>query len=179
MAGTGPADLHELALEYLQACVEALDTIPGSPSLGPGVVGSPDRVFVAPGTPAADCCPQLTVHAVPLTEGAQAPGPSRASTMRVNRVTLVATLFRCVASPDGNGNPPSADEQEEVSVQVNADRWALWNYVWNKVRADLLFTRCGDVTGWSLDQIPPSGLCVGTVLRVTVQLDGYETVFGT
>ena len=55
MAGEGPADLHSLAQDYLQACVEALDTIPGSPGVASGSVGAPTRQFVTYGTPAADC----------------------------------------------------------------------------------------------------------------------------
>jgi len=177
MAGTGPADLYALLEDYLQACVEALDTIPGSPDLSPESVGAPERAFVASGTPAADCCPQLTVHAVPITEGGRA--PLNAAVIHVNRVTLVATLFRCAAPQDSKGNPPTPLAQEEVSEQVYADRWALWNYVWNKWRAGLLFEECGDVLNWVLAQLPPSGGCVGTTLTVTVSLQGYETVFGT
>jgi len=177
MAGTGPADLYALAEDYLGACVEALDTIPGSPDLSPESVGAPARAFIAAGTPAADCCPQLTVHAVPIVEGGRA--PLNAATLHINRVTLVATLFRCAASQDNSGNPPSALEQETVSEQVFADRWALWNYVWNKWRAGLLFEECGDVLNWVLAQLPPSGGCVGTTLTVTVSLQGYETTFGT
>jgi hypothetical protein len=171
MAGQGPADLQELAQDYLGACWEALATIPGSPNLGPGVVGSPDRAFVTFGTPSADC-DQLTVHAQPLTVGSHA--PLNAATIRVTHVTLVATLFRCWGTTE---TVPSVETQQAVAEQVNADRWALWNYPFNKWRAGLLFESCGDVTNWVLSQLTPSGQMVGTTLSVTVSLQGYESVF--
>jgi hypothetical protein len=171
--GTGPGDLHALADEYLQATVEALDTIPGSPGVGSGSVGAPTRQFVTYGTPAADC-DQITVHSVPLTVGSHAPTDS--AVIRINHVTLVATLFRCFLPA---GEIPTAEEQEAMADQTNADRWALWNYPFNKWRAGLLFEECGVVTNWLLAQLPPSGGMVGTTLSVTVSLQGYETEFGT
>ena len=174
--GVGPGDLQTLAEDYLQACAEALDAIPGSPGLGLGFVGAPDRAFVTYGTPAADC-DQLTVHAVPLTVGGNA--PINAAVVRVNHVTLVATLFRCGPIWTDADEMPSVEEQSLTAEQTNADRWALWNYPFNKWRAHLLFEECGDVLGWQLAQLPPSGGMVGTTLSVTVSLQGYESVFGT
>lgn len=174
MAGTGPGDLQDLGEDYLQACVEALDTIPGS--LGPGFVGAPDRAFVTYGTPAADC-PQLTVHILPLSVGAAAPLLS--AVIRVNRVTLVATLFRCGPAWQNSNEMPPLENLEATAQQTNADRWALWNYPFNKWCAKLLFEECGDVLNWSLTQLPPSGGIVGTTLSVTVSLQGYESTFGT
>jgi hypothetical protein len=176
MAGTGPGDLHALCEDYLQACVEALDTIPGSPGVASGSVGAPTRQFVTYGTPAADC-DQITVHSVPLAVGSNA--PINAATIRVNHVTLVATVFRCGPVWEDADQMPSEEDQEALAGQINADRWALWNYPWNKWRAGLLFEECGDVLGWQLNQLPPSGGMVGTTLSVTVSLQGYETTFGT
>lgn len=70
MAGTGPADLYDQCVELLQASVDALDTIH---SLVPGLLGAPERAFVSAGTPALDCCNQLTVSAAPIAEAPAEP----------------------------------------------------------------------------------------------------------
>jgi hypothetical protein len=94
MAGVDPSDLYALAEELLTACEDALNSIP---DYLPDLDGAPGRSFVAPGRPAADCCPQLTVHTAGVFEdqlGAPVPGRS-AMTTRINQVTLAVTLFRC------------------------------------------------------------------------------------
>jgi len=59
MAGAGPEDLQELCQEFLDACIEALDTVP---VFAPGLGGAPERSYISPGQSADDCCPdQLTV----------------------------------------------------------------------------------------------------------------------
>lgn len=173
----GPGDLYDLETDFLQACTEALDTIPGS--LGPGFVGAPDRAFVSLGKPAAPiaACDQLSVHEQPLGVGAAA--PLNAAVIRINHVTLVATLFRCGPSwPNANEDVTVAAIQT-IAEQTSADRWAMWNYTFNKWLAKLLFEECGDVLNWGLSELPPSGGMVGTTLSVTVSLGGYETTFGT
>lgn len=176
MAGTGPGDLHALAEEYLAAVVEALDLIP---DYEPTLDGAPERSFVAPGSPAFDCCPQLTVHVSPLSEGSMAAPSPKASDFRINRVSLVATAIRCLPLADTNGNPPSAAEQHAAAEQINADKWAMWNHVWNLIRAGTLFERCNDVIWNGLSPITPQGGCGGSTLTVTVALDGYEETIGT
>ena len=173
MAGTGPEDLHVLATDFLAACVEALDTIP---TFAPGLGGSPERSFVASGQPTFDCCPQLTVHVGPLSEGVSAPPVPTSSAARVNRVGLVATVIRCIPGPDKSGNPPSAVEQQNAAEQIHADRWALWNHVWNMQRAGLIFQRCNDVIWDGLTPVIPQGGCGGSVLTLRIGYDGYEEV---
>lgn len=171
MAGTGPQDLQILAEEFLAACVEALDTIP---TFAPGLGGSPERFFIAPGQPVYDCCPQLSVHVGPVSEGVSAPPVPTASYARVNRVTLVATIIRCLPGPDKSGNPPSAEDQQDSAIQIHADRWALWNHIWNMQRAGLIFQRCGDVIWDGIVPVIPQGGCGGSVLTLRVSYDGYE-----
>jgi hypothetical protein len=173
----GPGDLYDLETDFLEACAEALDTIPGS--LGQGFVGAPDRAFVSLGTPAApmNACDQLSVHEQPLGVGAAA--PLNAAVIRVNRVTLVATLFRCGPAWPTVDEDVSVAAIEATARQTSADRWALWNYTFNKWCAKLLFEECGDVLNWGLSQLAPSGGMVGSTLSVTVSLGGYESTFGT
>lgn len=170
MAGISPSDLYALAEELLDACIEALETIP---VLVPGLDGAPARAFVAPGAPAADCCPQLTVHTVGVFEdqlGAPVPGRSYMTT-RMNQVTLAVTLFRCA---DMSKAVPPQTELTAAAAQVNADGWALWNHLYNMIRAGTLFSECGEAKFGQLLSLQPSGGCVGWTWPIEVHLDGYE-----
>lgn len=168
--GVDPDDLFDLADIFLAACVEALDTIP---VFLPGLDGAPIRNFVSPGRPAADCCPQLTVHTVGITEdqlGALIPGRS-AMTTRMNQVTLAMTLFRCAPT---DKITPTISEITSASTQINADAWALWNHLFNMIEAGTLFSKCSEVKWGSLTALEPQGQCVGWYWPVDVALDGYQ-----
>lgn len=171
----GPGDLYDMAQDFLAACVDALDTIPG---YEPTLDGAPDRAFVVGGQPAADCCPQLTVHTVSLGEFYAAPIQPKASFARINRVNFLATLFRCLPGPQANGEPPLVTDQEAAAEQISADGWALWNHVWNMVRAGVLFNGCEPLVE-SMTALVPSGECGGWILAVSASLDGYEESIGT
>src|SRR5512138_2513465 len=175
MAGTGPGDLYDAATEFLNACIAALDTIPLSE---PTLDGAPTRAFVVGGQPAADCCPQLTVHTPSLGEFYAAPIQPKASFARINRVNYLATLFRCLPGPQANGDPPEVADQEAAAEQISADGWALWNHIWNMVRAGVLFSGCEPMVE-SMTELVPSGQCGGWILAVSASLDGYEEVIGT
>jgi hypothetical protein len=92
---------------------------------------------------------------------------------RLNAVTLIARIIRCV-EVGTDGSPPSADDQQTSAEQINADGWALWNHTFNMVRAGTLFSLCGEVFWDGLRSITPSGGCGGYVLQVRVSWDGYE-----
>lgn len=176
MAGVGPTDLHDLATEFLAACVEALDSIP---TFDATLLGAPARRFVAPGPVALDCCEQLAVYVGGVTEGDSSPSFPKASTARINRVILSVVASRCVPVPDANGNPPPAGEMEESSKQINADQWALWNHIYNLIGAEELFSLCCDVIWGQLVPLSPNGGCGGSRLSITVCFDGYDGVQGT
>lgn len=172
MAGVDAADMHALAEEFLAACESALNTTPA---------GAPARSFVAPGQPAADCCPQLTVHVVNVTEpfthgGGLAEGHKARLGGRVNHIGLAMTLFRCV---DMESKLPSEAELATAAEQLNADGWALWNHIFNLIRADMLFAKCDGVFWDGLRSLTPEGGCAGWYLLVRVTLDGYEEALGT
>ena len=172
--GTDPQDLYTVAQEYLAACVEALDTIP---TFSPGLGGVPERSFVSPGLPAFDCCDQLAVHVSGVTDSPTSMSISTgrsASTMKTNLVGLVATATRCIPVVSDNGAIPSVTDMEAAAEQINADGWALWNHIYNMIRADLLFTLCGEVFWDGLRSINPQGGCGGYTLSLRVELQGYE-----
>lgn len=172
MAGLGPTDLHDLATEYLNACSDALDTIP---SFSSDLAGAPPRQFVAPGNVALDCCEQLAVNVGLITERTFAVHASG----RINDVELVATFSRCVPMPDANGNPPPALDQDAAGAQINADKWAIWNYVYDLIQREELFEKCCEVLWINLAPLTPSGGCGGSTLTLRVCFDGYEVVQGT
>lgn len=123
-------------------------------------------------------CPQLTVHTTSLGEFYSAPIQPKASFARINRVNFMATLFRCLPGPTASGDPPTVADQEAAAEQISADGWALWNHIWNMVRAGVLFSGCEPLVE-SMTALTPSGECGGWILAVSVSLDGYEETIGT
>lgn len=182
MAGIGPEDLQSLAEELLTVCVEALNTIP---TYAPGLGGAPARAFVSPGLPVFDwvepaadstgCCDQVAVHVEAITDAPTSPGGLAAGQKKakINHVSLIATVTRCVPTSDG-GFPPAVADLEASAAQINADGWALWNHIFNLVREGLFLTSCTEAFFDGMRSIRPSGGCGGFVLNFRAQLDGYE-----
>jgi hypothetical protein len=176
MAGVGPADLYDQCVELLNASIAALDTIP---SLAPGLLGAPERAFVSAGTPALDCCNQITVNAAPIAEAPTQPlemgaGTRHQQQFRKNYVGFNVTITRC---GDWTDLPPPVGPLQAVAEQTNADAWALWNYLWNLARSGGIFTICGGVYFDRLAPLTPSGGCSGWVLSMRAEMEGYETTF--
>jgi len=171
MAGVGPEDLQDLLQEFLDACVEALDTIP---LVAPGLGGAPERQYISPGQSVDDCCPQLTVWAQAVNESPLSPGSTRgksATDGQINTIALIARIIRCVET---KGDPPPMASLAESAEQINADGWALWNHLYNLVRSGDLFSVCSEVFWDGLRSINPSGGCGGWNLLIRVELDGYQ-----
>lgn len=172
-----PTDLQTLCDEVLEAATAALDTIPG---FAPALEGAPERTFISAGQPVFDCCPQLSVNAGPIRDAATEPlglgaGTRHRLDFKKNLVTLQIWATRCSATGQ-NGQPPTEAAINAVSAQVNADGWALWNYMWNINRAgssDPIVSLCD---GWYMDSLTPlqpSGGCSGWLLSVRAELAGY------
>jgi hypothetical protein len=168
-------DLHDLCVEFLSACEEALATVPGA---GAGFLGVPDRSYVHPGIPAADC-EQLTVHVEQIIDANTGLGGLESGTRhrsaRMPQPILVATLFRCVPGPDNNGDPPAAADLESAAQQLHADGWALHNVLFNKVRDGTLLEICSNVVWEGLRRYGPQGGFGGWTLVVRPELDGYQS----
>lgn len=171
--GNGPDDLFALCQEFLAACQDALDTIP---SLAPGLGGSPERAFVSPGLPSFDCCDQLAVHAAAVFSDPLQPLKNQE---RRNMVTLVAHATRCIPVIDSSGNIPSAADMEAAAEQIDADGWALWNHLFNLIRAGSIFSLCRVVLWDGLRSINPQGGCGGWVLTLRLEYDGYDEAIST
>lgn len=180
----GPLDLHTLAVQWLDACVEALNTVNIADT---DLLGAPDRQFISLGPPAADC-DQIVVFVPTLGELPTSPAGNAAGRRFesgwINQVGLVAVLVRCCApSPEftvgGDYVPPTPEAQTEFARQLNSDGWALWNHLHNKQAAGRLLPMCSNVEFLDVRPNTPSGGCGGWTARTQVTLDGYDEIFGT
>jgi hypothetical protein len=175
----GPGDLFETANDLLMASAEALDTVPEL--LGTHLLGAPERQLISPGNPVHDCCEQLVVWVNPLGTGARTPQTLEPE-MHITRPTFRVHATRCVPSGKIVGKkyvPPSAESLTESAEQLLADGWALWNHINNLMRADLLFSQCGDLVNWSSQALSPLGGCAGWEMQFTIGLDGYNEDLAT
>lgn len=177
MAGIGPGDLDSLALEILQAAVAALDSIPTFAGLE-SLQGAPERQYVSPGRPMPDC-EQIAVHVSQIVEDATPPTGTGAGTrhrqqFRVNLPTFVVTLLRCVPGPASSMKPPTVDQLEVAGAQFNADAWAMWNHIWNLLRAGELLGKCKLVYMDRVQALEPAGGYGGWALTIRAQTEGYE-----
>jgi hypothetical protein len=177
VAGVGPGDLYELAAELLDVCTEALDSIPGFPGLD-GLDGAPEYRFVSDAAPIADCCDDgmLAVHVNNVTD--RFSREAKPESPKLNVPSLIVTVLRCLPMGSGDGDsytPPTAAEVAASAQQTLADGWALWNHIYNAIRAETFLTRCGRASFVSMQSIRPGdGQCGGWQLAFLAQLDGYE-----
>ena len=160
-------------MELLDACVEALDTIP---TFAPALGGAPARSYVSPGQSADDCCPdQLTVWSNGLVPSPRSPGiftGKSATQGQVIAASLTARIIRCLHQNEGEAPVPESATAD--AEQINADGFALWNHVFNLIRAGDLFAVCGEVFWTGLRSITAQGGCGGYTLSLLVEIDGYE-----
>lgn len=173
MAGTDATDLYALAGEYLFAVRDALNAT---------AAGAPSRGFVSPGSPAWDCCDQLTVHVsgpamAPTSPGAGALSDAHRFNLSgyVNLVTLVATILRCVPTVDDDGGFPSPAASDAAAQVILSDLWAVWNHLANaKADGTLFGGTCREMVWAPAVALNPQGGCGGWEITTVVQLDGYR-----
>jgi len=177
MAGTGPEDLHALAEELLAAAIESLDTIP---TFAPALGGAPERSFISPGIPVFDCCEMLAVNVDAVIESDTSPGGlasgRRATYSRINLPILTVSIVRCIPTVGGSqlDEIPNIEDLQAAAEQIHADGWAIWNHIFNMIRAGDLFALCDEVFWQGMRAIAPSGGCGGWTASWRIQLDGYE-----
>jgi hypothetical protein len=180
----GPGDLHVVAEELLAAAVDSLD----DGAVLSGLLGAPERRFVSPGIPVWDCCDMLTVDVRAIGElptgpqGGVGSAGKRHIYGRINLATLVTTITRCLPAGETVGKrytPPTIAQQEAAAEQINADGWALWNGILNRLTAGLLWEKCLEVHWETMAAVAPSGGCAGWTLSLRVMLDGYSEDLGS
>jgi hypothetical protein len=180
--GTGPGDLFDLADELLDVCTEALDSIPTFTGLEE-LLGSPSYRFVADAAPIADCCDDgmLAVHVNAVSD--QFARPPAPASPKANVPNLIVTVLRCLPLGEVDGDSYTAPTAEEVTAsarQTLADGWALWNRIYNMIRADQFLTRCQRAEFVGMQSIRPGdGQCGGWQLSFRAELSGYDEELGT
>ena len=183
MAGTGPTDLQTLAVELLDASIEALDTIP---NFAPGLEGAPERTFISPGRPALEGCDQLCVHADAVLDAQTTPGGLGAGIrnrmMKVNHVVFIITVDRCVIDNRTGMDITAPYRPEDLTAtaeQTNADVWAIWNHLFNLWSAELLLSMCSELFFDGARALPEEGGRAGWTITLRARLDGYEEALST
>jgi hypothetical protein len=185
----GPLDSHDLNLAVLDVIVDALDSLP---IFDAALQGAPERQFISPGLPVddfvgEDCCAQVSVWGVPITEADTTPGGLDAGRRSsrfawINQVAINARVTRCFPTGSSSASgfyPPSVDVLTETSRQHDADGWALWNHLHNAVHQEQLLTHCDAFFFDGMLPIIPSGGCAGWVVSLRASLGGYEETLGS
>lgn len=172
-------ELYELCRETLEAANAALTAD------APG--GGIDRAFVSPGSPAWDCCPQITVHAGGAIEGNTAPlGPMLQPGHRVDQVAVVPlvamtiTVLRCAPVPEQSGQTvrlPSATSIEATAQKTLGDVWAIWHGLRRAIQDGTLYASESCSREVFFDPASPvntQGGCAGWQIPLRVALGIYE-----
>jgi len=179
MAGVG--DLQALAVEYLEACEDAVASSPG---------GSISYSLVSPGIPVFDCLPLLAVYvggAIEAETRLSAP-PLQAGRRpddmgSVHLIGLTCVVARCLPGIDKNMTFPSAAKLTATAAQTNGDLWAIWNVVRAMYREKMIFTRAdGERRELFFDPAVPLSYGTGAggwMIPIRVQIDGYGPSIGT
>ncbi len=173
----GPTDLFDAAMRILDVAVEALDN---QDTIDAGLLGAPARQYVADGLPAFDC-EQVTVHLPGLSEeitSPLSPNPatgSRHVVGRINLVTFVTTVVRCVPVSDTTTPPPAA-AIENSARQIYSDWWGLWAMFYWRARDNTLLggDRCEIRRFQASHIVDPSGEFGGSLISLQLQIDGYK-----
>lgn len=184
-SGTGPGDLYALADELLDVCTEALDSIPTSdgPAYLADLDGAPAYRFVSDAAPIGDCCDDgmLAVHVNAIAD--QFARAQQPQAPKANVPNLIVTVLRCLPLGEVDGDsytPPSADEIQASAHQTLADGWALWNHIYNLIRAQQFLNHCQRAVFLGMQSIRPGdGQCGGWQLSFAAELGGYESELGT
>lgn len=178
---TDRSSLYGIAAELLAKSAAILAALPA---------GAPSKQYVVHGPPAYDCCDMLTVHADSIrygpyqrsAQGSVIPDPKMHV---VPMVPLVVTVLRCASAQPQGGvviTLPQASEIAADAAMVYQDGWALFSGLYTAFRNGSLFTPSDGRAGWpcramQVDPalpVSPQGGCLGWLVNVQVQLDGFD-----
>lgn len=132
-----------------------------------------------PGLPAADCCPQLTVHLSGVGLLATNTGPGglaaghRRKTGSVKFVRYTITVFRCIPKLGEKGELPTMQAQQDAADIVEQDVWAIVNAVTKADYNGTLFGgRCREFYFDGANSLDPQGGCGGWVIHFRASMEG-------
>lgn len=166
-------DLYNCMVEFFGVCLAATADTPE---------GEPNCAYICAGPPAWDSFPCLIVHSggpavgdtFPL-QPSLAPGHRVTTNAQVNLVSITATILRCAAILDDNGQAPSVEEQDSAARQTSADLWAIWNHVREAKKAGTLFApREREFFFDPAVAVNQQGGAAGWQITVRTALYGYE-----
>lgn len=166
--------LYAVAHELLEVAAAILATTPA---------GAPTIQFVSHAPPPYDCCDTLAVHVGMIEYRTLRRGALGANVLDprvpvVPVVPLTITALRCQTAVPTGGlqiDLPTAAQISADAQVLARDGWALFNGIGNAYRDGSLFAgfpcRVADVD--ALMPVAPEGGCLGWLLMVSVDLDGY------
>lgn len=197
LPGYWPDDLYAVQEELLDAAAASLNYLTAHTSPytgGPYDVplrGAPDRQYVAPPGDYVFDCEKLIVNSGVVGEvavgqrGGTGAAGKRHVTGRLSHPAIRIILARkCIPVGSVSGRtytPPTIEEEEAASRQLNADGWALWNGIFTRlVDEEIEFlTRCQQVWWDAMTPVGPQGAYAGWVLNLRVRLAGYKEPLGS
>jgi hypothetical protein len=160
--------LGDYGQQLLDACVDALQTT---------AAGPPDYRCLSPGLPALDCPEGLWVHIAGLTEENTQPGSPAPVTGKRTQfgqlilAVLIVTVTRCIPETQPI---PSAATLGEVYLKTSQDMWAIWNHLYQLIRAGQIFGGKCSIDHFDLGApLGISGGSAGWTFQVRPQIDGY------
>ncbi len=145
--------------------------------------GVPDLAYIAPASPAFDCCPALIVSVAALTEEATSPQSTAADTGhranygRLNLANLNVIALRC--APEMVNGAVVVGEIEEVTRKILEDGWALWCGFYHAIILGTFEGKCSDVHFDIGRAISEQGGCVGWLFQFRALLEGIPVPEGT
>lgn len=174
---SGPSDLYEAGLEYLNACSAALETTDA---------GAITYQVLWQGLPPYDCVPALFVHAggpsvgdtYPLQPPLQ-PMQRLVTTGEVILIQFTATVLRCAPTLLQHGQTvrlPDPATTMAAAKESMDDVWAIWNYCKTAHRDGSLFQSASGRREFMFQPATPirtSGGAQGWEIPISVQLGGY------
>lgn len=165
-----PTDLYDAAVQLLEACRVALDTLPAQ---------APETRYVYPGaSPALECDADALIVNVPtITTMASGqvttPGDAgRDTKKRINLPVIGIIITRCYAADAGL----NIESYDDAARKVLSDIWCLWNLLPKAKEAGTLgalFGECAEVFFDPPAALEPQGGTVGWTMTVRPWLPGY------
>ena len=166
-------DLYRGLTNFFEVCKAALAA--DTPD------GLPDCAYVTEGPPAWDSCPCVMAWTGAPEVGDTFPlQPSLAPMHRVqlerqvNLVSYTVVVLRCQPLINERGDLPTPAEHAQATEQINADMWALWNWLREAKKQEILFPP--KIREFSLAPgiaYNPMGAAAGCAITCRTELDGY------
>jgi hypothetical protein len=144
--------------------------------------GQPACSYLAEGPPAWDACPCLICWTGAPNVGDTFPLQPALSPLhriqlgrQVNIITFNVVVLRCQPIIDDSGDLPTPAEHAAATAEINDDMWALWNWLKEAKRQEILFPPREREFGMEVGiAYNPAGAAAGSAIVIRAELDGYK-----